>query len=172
MAATFTVEDGTGLADANSYLSIADADQYNDDHDADATWDGLADADKQKHLRLATRYIDAFYGRMWRGGRLEAEQRLDWPRSSAWDDDGFAIDDDAVPSQVEDATAILAIKSAGGETFLDDETEGMIVKESDKVGPIASEVEYMGGKDEAKRFPIVERTLASVIHSSDQVVRG
>jgi hypothetical protein len=42
MAATFVVEDGTGLATANSYLSEADADTYHENHDYPLAWFGLA----------------------------------------------------------------------------------------------------------------------------------
>lgn len=55
MAATFVVEDGTGLSAANSYLSVADADQYNDDHNEDVLW---VDSKASGNLHLAVQPSD------------------------------------------------------------------------------------------------------------------
>lgn len=41
MAATFVVEDGTGKTDANSYASVATADQFHEDYGTPRSWFGL-----------------------------------------------------------------------------------------------------------------------------------
>lgn len=50
------VEDGTGLADAESYLSVADADTYHADRNNEA-WQDYSTAEKEAALRKATQYI-------------------------------------------------------------------------------------------------------------------
>lgn len=88
MAAIFVVEDGTSKSDANSYTTIAFADQYFENHDNPSDWTGSTQAEKEMALRNATQYLDRYYGGRWRGRKkdLDENQALDWPRVSAYDD--------------------------------------------------------------------------------------
>jgi hypothetical protein len=54
------VEDGTGIADANSYASEDDADNYFEDR-ANDTW-ATSTADKEAALIRASASLDAIYG--------------------------------------------------------------------------------------------------------------
>ena len=63
------VEDGTGKADAESYLSVADADTYHTKHGDSADWDGASTGDKEEALRMGTQYLDATYNTLWIGSR-------------------------------------------------------------------------------------------------------
>ena len=60
MTITLVVEDGTGLADANSYIASADADTYWANR-ANAAWAALDDDAKAAALIQATQYLDARY---------------------------------------------------------------------------------------------------------------
>lgn len=75
-----TVEDGTGLANADSYVSVADATAY---HAAmgNAAWAALDTDEKEWALRRATQYIDVRYN--YRGSPLRSTQALAWPRTSS-----------------------------------------------------------------------------------------
>lgn len=67
-------------ADANSYLTVADADAFADADlgpDVDA-WNAATDADKERALQLATADIDAAYGRI--SLLFTADQALVFPR--------------------------------------------------------------------------------------------
>jgi hypothetical protein len=75
------VEDGTGLANAESYASVAEADAYHADR-GNAAWAALATAVKEQALRKATEYMSQAYRIRWAGFRVKATQALDWPR--AW----------------------------------------------------------------------------------------
>lgn len=168
-----TVEDGTGLAAADSYQSLADADNYVAAHGADATWTAAADADKEEGLRLATQYLDTTYGGRWRGLRANDTQALAWPRDNAVDDDGYAIDDESVPARLEDACSELAVKAVGGDTLVADITNpGSIKRELRIVGPITKEDEYVGGKSQIKNYRLVELLLRPLIHPGMQVARA
>jgi len=169
----FVVETGAGLSNANSYLSVADADSYHTDHSGSSDWSGASEADKQKALRLATQYLDITYRGRWRGAKDSSTQALAWPRSYAVDDDGYLIDCDSLPQQLEDACAELALKVIEGDTLLEDFDEpGTVRSESVKIGPIEESKEYMGGKAPAKQYTIVGRLIRSLIESSDRVSRG
>jgi len=90
MAISLVVEDGTGRSNANSYLSVEDADSYHANLTQSAAWESAALAAKQSALIAATQYLDCEYGGLWRGVRAHEGQALAWPRSDAQDDDGYA----------------------------------------------------------------------------------
>lgn len=117
------VEDGTGLANAESYISVAAADAYHASR-GNAVWEDLDPDVKEQNLRRATDFIDAHYSEDWSGETTTLEQALAWPRGyvprpvretypggSAYDP---YLSDGAVPPQVAKATAILALKVATG----------------------------------------------------------
>lgn len=157
MAATFIVEDGSGLTDSNSYLSVEDADQYFDNHSAPVAWTSAVLADKQNALRIATQYLDVVFGEVWVERRTNDEQALDWPRAFVNDSDGFAVESDIIPQAIEDATAEMALRSISGTTLLPDLTKpGGIGREKVKVGPIEKDTTYVGSASQIPRFSIVD----------------
>lgn len=174
MAATFTVETGAGLSNANSYVSVADADQYHDDFGAPAAWTGATEAAKQAALRAATQYLDAEYGWRWKGVKANETQALDWPRYNV-DRETFLLDSTVVPTEVEQATALLALKNIGGTALLPDiVNDGAVARTRVKVGPIEEETEYVGGKGETDTttFALVEGILAAVLQAPGMAVRA
>src|SRR5438067_8742813 len=89
MALVLVKEDGTGLANANSYASAADGDAYHDGHYYAATWTGTTTGNKEKALVMATRLIDASY--QFIGFKNGTVQALQWPRRGAVDPDRFHL---------------------------------------------------------------------------------
>jgi len=121
MAFTLVVEDGTGLANANSYCSLVDAQAYHDASLYNADWTAAASVtDKQKvALAMATRVIDKSCN--FRGWRKSETQSLEWPRIRARNDDFYGqmpgrisalfanyFDDTKIPSYLSQATAHVA----------------------------------------------------------------
>lgn len=72
------VEDGTGLALADSYVSLDEAEAYFALY-PNETWTGT-DAEKEGALRIASRDIDLVFGSELAGTRLKATQALLFPR--------------------------------------------------------------------------------------------
>lgn len=150
-------EDGTGQATAESYISIADASTY---HNArgETAWDLLSDTVKEESCRKATDYMLQVYRSRWKGIRMEPDQALDWPRSGVYLEvvlnDPNLVDDDIVPTEVERACAVLALKAAT-ETLLPDQTQQ---KTKVKIGPI--ETEFDRFSSQSKRFVSIDRLLA------------
>jgi hypothetical protein len=114
------VEDGTGLANAESYISVADATAY---HSArgNAAWAALAsDTIREQLLRKATDYMMQVYRLSWGGSRKTSTQALDWPRYDVPMQDapsGYGAypayyDDDIVPVEVKNACAELAFRAS------------------------------------------------------------
>jgi hypothetical protein len=79
------IEDGTGVATANSYVSATMLETYCADR-AITVPDGDADA----ALIRATQYIEGHYRGRWPGSRTKyrGQQGLSWPRFGAYADDG------------------------------------------------------------------------------------
>ncbi|MGB0972784.1 MAG: DnaT-like ssDNA-binding protein, partial [Mycobacterium sp.] len=108
-----TVEDGTGLAAAESYASAAEAIAYLDAHAASGSsnvFTAASTPDQEIALRAATDYLDGNYSSRWLGYRANQVQALDWPRSDVTDIDGYAIASTTVPQRLKDATAELALR--------------------------------------------------------------
>jgi len=147
-----TVEDGTGLADAQSYISVTDADTHFSARGI-TLWDTLLEAEKEQALTRATDYMVQAYRTRWLGERVLSTQALDWPREGV-EVDGFEIDAGFVPAEVKRACAELAFKAASGELAADLERETL----REKVGPI--EVEYNPNGLLYKRYRAIDLLLA------------
>lgn len=170
---TFVVEDGTGKTNANSYLSVSDADTYHSNVTQSAAWAGAALATKQSALIVATQYLDARYGGIWRGYRANELQALAWPRYCGEDDDGYAIDDDSLPQKLKDACAELALRVVLGDALLGVVTSpGVVASESKSVGPVSRTTTYVGGRPHGYQYPKVDALLRSLVAPSGRVIRG
>lgn len=139
MALVLTVEDGSGIAGANSYASVADADGYAEAHVDGAAWIAAITANKERALVMATRLLD--FAMNWKGTRVNANQALAWPRDD-FEFDGLIYDPEPLPSGLIFATCELArILLASGD----------ITKKSDKddvkaitIGPVKIELRENG----------------------------
>lgn len=107
-----TVEDGSGVAGADSYISITDADTYFGARGNPSQWTSLGMEEKEAFLRVAATFEDGAY--QWKGHRKTTMQGLDWPREEVVDDEGDAVADDVVPRNVIYAQAELGLLFALG----------------------------------------------------------
>ncbi len=101
------VEDGTGLATANSYISEAGADLYHANRGDTVSWDGVAS--KEALLVSATDFLKDASIFPWVGTKKTYLQGLAWPRTGGTERTGQEIPDNVVPATVADATADLAL---------------------------------------------------------------
>jgi hypothetical protein len=153
------VENGTGLANAESYISVANADAR---HSAfgNTAWAAISTtALKESYLRQATAYMVQAYRERWSGIRINATQALDWPRAQVVVD-GYSIDSDAVPADIANACADLALKAASA--ALAPDLERAVVRK--KIGPL--ETEYSPHSPQAKRYRAIDMALAPYLKGS------
>lgn len=124
MAVVLIVEDGTGVANANTYASRATGDAFADAHLYATNWTSATDARKDAALAMATRLIDQeiqFVG--YKSNELQA---LQWPRTNVPDPDlgeivaghprftaGYYLASNVVPAAVVNAACELAIQLLG-----------------------------------------------------------
>jgi hypothetical protein len=151
-------EDGTGLANAESYISVADADTRLGNMGM-TTWATLVQAEKEQALRRATAYIEQALRERWTGYRLHKSQALSWPRWYVVVD-GYPIDPNVVPADVANATADLALKSAAGD--LNEDLSPRVIRK--KVGLI--ETEYDRYSPQSKRYRALEMALSPYLKGS------
>lgn len=141
-----TVEDGTGLETADAFISEAFADTY---HAAlgNTAWAAGTTELKEQAIRRATVYISESFN--WKGFPVRyRDQALAWPRTYVDDKYGYGVDSDIVPSEVQKATAEVALRElATPGTMLPDFDPSATVK-MEKVGPLA--VEYALTRTDAK----------------------
>lgn len=170
---TFTVEDGTGLTDANSYIAVAYADAY---HSArgNTTWDGTT-AYKQTLLIKATDYIDTRWGLRFKGTILLATQALKFPRNGLYDSLGNMIE--GLPENLKKAAAEYALRALSAPLMPDpvtDETGRVVIGRDEKIGPISESIQYAKSESvqQIKPYPAADRLLAEYINSSGRVSRA
>lgn len=157
---TITVEDGTGLAAAESYVSVANANTYWANR-ADTVWVAAALAEKEAALREATLYLDGVYN--WIGTRVKSTQGLAWPRAytGGLDSDNSEVLSTVVPAKVVKACCELALEALTTRLAATLDRGGLIKSES--VGSLS--VTYMDGAPSARSYPFVEMMLRRLITS-------
>lgn len=130
MPVTVTVEDGTGLADANSYVSVEQADAYFASRPRSTSWTGLTTDQKGIYLLHATRILDGCV--VWEGERLSDAQALAFPRVRS------DLDEAEVPACVLLAEYEIAYALIGRDLTADPALNGL---HRVKVGPIEIEAD-------------------------------
>jgi hypothetical protein len=135
---TFTVEDGTGIAGANSYATVDEADAYFAERGV-ATWTG-SDAAKEILLIKATDYIELRFSERFKGDIEfpDTPQGLSFPRLGITGYEG-------VPDRLKKATYEYALRAIAGPLAPDItyETSGLqLAGKRTKVGPIETELQY------------------------------
>ena len=77
---TSTLVATAGASNANSYVTLANADQYHDDRPAvGTTWADASENNKIRALLWATMLLDDHYD--WEGAVETETQKLNWPRN-------------------------------------------------------------------------------------------
>ncbi len=148
-----TVEDGTVVASADSYISQADADTYFTNHDDPSDWTGATSALKDSALRFAVMTMDGMFE--WSGAVQSSTQVLGWPRTSAEDAEGRAIASSTIPQRIKDAQCELAVQHIGSPINAALDRGGDVRRE--RAGPV--EVEYSEGAAAEQVKPLIERIL-------------
>lgn len=165
---TFTVEDGTGLDAATSYVSTAFADSY-----LGADWADTVEI-KEAALMAATEYADVRWGFRLQSKPLLTTQALQLPRFSLYDRYGTKVT--GVPDDWQKAVCLYAEKSVAGALYPVAVTSALNVKKTKTVvGPITTEKEYHGSKNETSwlAFPLADTLIkqSTAQSSSNRVIR-
>lgn len=176
MAASFIPEDGTGLANANSYVPLAFADQYFLDR-AVTTWTG-ADGDKQSALVRATDYVEGRFGDKFFGCKFVDTQALHFPTGSGMTDptSGVLIPD-VLPLKLLKAICEYAMRALTVTLAPDpvtDATGQRVQSTNEEVGPIKEAITYaVGGTIFVfKPYPAADMLLRGLYRSTGGTLRN
>ena len=143
------VEDGTGLSNADSFVSVAYADTYFTTRGVNA-WASLTN--KEALLIKATDYIEAVYSESWKGVTLNDTQSLSFPR---------IIDDATVyPDRLLKAVCELALKANDGDLLVDVEQRTI----EEKVDVIT--VKYAEYSDQKTQYSMVYGLISPYLLST------
>jgi len=108
MAVTLVVEDGTGLSNANSYLTATEAEAILCvNPTAFTAWSALDATQKDTFLVWASGYLDDYID--WNGYKSVKTSGLRWPRCGVYDRDGCIINEDEIPDQLKQAVAEASV---------------------------------------------------------------
>ena len=132
----FTVEDGTGLTDSNSYVSV----QEYRDYFADRGIDVLSETDVviQGYLVQATDFLDLQYEYV--GWKLLDTQALQFPRE-AYDLETGLVVSLLVPKAIKNATIEITKQLKAGTDIYSD-ANLLLSSKTEKVGPIEKSQSY------------------------------
>lgn len=96
-----TVEDGTVVSGADTYISLEAADLYHVNR-GNTDWSGT-DAERARAMRRGLQFIEGrFLGRL-KGTKSTSGQAPQWPRDNMTDEDGNEVGADTIPQRVKDA---------------------------------------------------------------------
>ena len=118
-------------ASSDSFITVAEADAYYDNHLYATTWDAGTTANKEKALKMATRILDEKCE--WSGTRATSTQALGWGRSDVVYD-GITVSSTEMPIQISNATAEFAGHLLASDLTVNAEGKGL---NSLKVGDIS-----------------------------------
>lgn len=154
-----TVETGSGLADADAFISEEEADTY---HEArgNTDWTGDFTGDKEAAIRRATAVLNSY---LWQGYRTQGRnQSLSWPRASVVDREGLPIGIDEIPQELKDACAEIAMRELVTPNGLTPDVRLSDSVRREKIGEI--EVEYSSSNASASAYVPVVTVIGPLIN--------
>ncbi len=154
------VEDGSIVADANSYITYDYAENYHALR-GNSAWAAGDASDKQFAIIRATQAVDSIYKGQWSGSQTEyGTQELEWPRQGVWVGD-VEIADDTIPTALKKAVCEAALRElASPNSMMPDLDRGGKIK---RVKADTVEVEYSEGASSTTSFTAIDGLLVDLI---------
>lgn len=166
----FIVENGEGLINSNSYVSIEEATDYYSIR-LYSEWDELSLELKQALLISATYFVDEQYN--WAGYRKYDDQSLNFPRTDVYNPRGQLVEDipNSIKRAVMEAARKMLIKS--GDTYIikdliPDREATPIKSLKEKFDVMEQTVTYMTASDlgvDYKMFPSIDKIIPNYLLS-------
>ena len=156
------VEDGSGVAGANSYATLSFIDLY-------LLGQGLTDPMPTEEAAMrAMGFIEGVYAGRWRGSKAKpyTVNTLAWPRYNAYDDEGRLIASSAeIPLALQHALAEATYREAKEPGVLQPDLDraGGVSSEMIKVGPITTQTNFAGGGSARASFTAIENRLRPLL---------
>jgi len=127
-----------GSPDANSYVTVSEANSYFLDRIHSTVWEDFDDP--ASALVTASMLLDWYV--KWKGYKTTPAQSMGWPRVNVFRKDGTEIANDIIPNEVKVATYELALSSLKADRTLDNPMAGI---EQVKAGSLMVKAGDTGG---------------------------
>lgn len=150
-----TVEDGSIVANANSYVSVGTADTYFEDRNS-SEWAAASDEQKLACLLYAAQWLDNRYD--WQGQIVDDTQELMWPRIGVYDTQYRTISSTTIPSCLLAAQCEAAVASLAAGLNEVRERGGMV--QYARVDALA--VSFAPGAPAGRTFPYIDQLVSKV----------
>lgn len=160
--AAFIVETGELVADATSYVSVEEANDYLSVRPSFSTWDALSDSDKELKLIWATRLLDQRV--TYKGTRYSSSSALRWPRTGVVDCDGTSIAYTVIPDALKEAVIEMAFHLTVQGT---DPSMALGGGDISKIRADVIEIEFVNTNATQTQFPIGLKSILKCIGSLD-----
>lgn len=167
----YVVEDGTTVANANSYVTVEDFLNYWLDRNID--YSDSEPEQLQAALVAATDYIEQRFSLRWKGRQYEVDQALSWPRIGVVTREGIRYEYNEIPLKLKKAVMEYG-KRALVKVLLPDPTVDPNVRRTEiHVGPIREIVQYAGGPavDVFRPYPSADLWLGDLITGGSGVYK-
>jgi len=152
------VEDGSLVAGANTYITLAEFKAWADDR-------GISYGTDDAVNKQIYRAMDYFERLQFIGNKANENQPLQWPRTEALID-GYYADATEIPPQVKIAVYEAVLVEAAGDSELETQDRRTI---REKVGDI--EVQYAENSSNRKITPALQYALNKIVLPAFQVLR-
>ncbi len=170
MAIQFVVETGAGLTNANSYVTVAEADQYLENSGRKGgTWGTLGSTSKQAALVSAFFFMLARWNERWRGFPTNEDQAGDWPQRDQVKRSGHAYASNEIAVAVKNAQIEYALIEATtpGSLFPNpeyDDTGRVLIESTDKVDVLVETRKYSDKSNPVtfKKFLMADNLLTHI----------
>jgi len=116
------IEDGSLIANANSYVDVSYVDTFNTTYAYNTTWSSLSAIQKESSILRAMRYIENLNFLGYRVDNDRTVQYLSFPRTNIILSDrrvinaengyyyfGYTVPSDSIPTQIKEATSYVAL---------------------------------------------------------------
>jgi len=166
----FVVETGSGLTNANAYVSVAAFKSYHDDRGN--SYAGYADAAIEKAIVRASDYLDFRF--TFIGYRTLVTQSMEFPRENAYYRDGRKAM--GVPAEIAQACSEYALRALAAPLAPDPITDASgrsVILERKQLGPLEVEKEFSrdGSASSFKPYPAVDAMLRELVITGNFVAR-
>lgn len=153
------IEDGTLVADADSYATLAVARAFAEKRNlVPVVTDIALEADLIKSMD----FIESFRTK-FKGAIVAETQALLWPRKNVYIN-GFLFDEKSIPQELIDAQCQLAVEISNGVDLFRTVTEPFIVDQT--VGPIRTKYDEKGAGVNSNSLPYVDIFLDVLLTSN------
>lgn len=161
------VEDGSIVADANSYITYDYAENYHSLR-GNSAWAAGDSTEKQYAIIRATQAVDSIYKGKWKGEQTKyGTQELEWPRSGVTVGSN-TIADDTIPAAIKKSVCEAALRELETPNGLTPDLErGGEIK---RVKADVVEVEYMDGANSTTTFTAIDGLLADLVSGTSSSV--